>query len=297
VQASQNRGLNRWGIVLPPGCRSGLQAPYGAVLHLLALKLFLVPGFLALISLAGKRWGPGVAGRLAGLPVVTGPILFFLALERGSAFAASAAAASLSGSSAIVAFIVAYSVACARVGWMLSLLAAIGAWFATAVLLSQFDPLPFVSLPVALLTLLIARRILPVGDAGATGRASSVDGLRRQELAFRLVAGALLTLLVTASAAGLGATWSGLLAVFPVMATILAVFTHRASGPVVAAVLLSAMMSGLYAFVAFTFMTALLLPQLGIGPAFVAAIAAASCAQWLARALPRLLLRWSSARG
>jgi len=60
----------------------------------LALKLLLVPSFLILITLASKRWGPGVAGWLAGLPVSAGPILFIVALEQGHVFAASAAAAS-----------------------------------------------------------------------------------------------------------------------------------------------------------------------------------------------------------
>ncbi|RON08058.1 hypothetical protein BK659_17630 [Pseudomonas brassicacearum] len=52
-------------------------------LSVLLLKLSLIPGFLLLISLAGKRWGPSVAGWLSGLPVVVGPILFFLAVEQG----------------------------------------------------------------------------------------------------------------------------------------------------------------------------------------------------------------------
>ena len=50
---------------------------------MLALKLLLVPCFLLLVSLAGRRWGAHVVGWLAGLPVVAGPILYFLALEQG----------------------------------------------------------------------------------------------------------------------------------------------------------------------------------------------------------------------
>ena len=62
---------------------------------MLALKLFLVPACLALLSLAARAWGPRIAGWLAGLPIVAGPILFFLALERGTAFGAQAAGAAL----------------------------------------------------------------------------------------------------------------------------------------------------------------------------------------------------------
>jgi hypothetical protein len=62
---------------------------------LLALKLLLVPALLAAISMAGKRWGPGVAGWLAGFPSLTGPILLFLALERGPEFTTRAAVLSL----------------------------------------------------------------------------------------------------------------------------------------------------------------------------------------------------------
>jgi hypothetical protein len=46
---------------------------------LLALKLALVPGFLAALTMAGRVWGPSVAGWLAALPVVAGPIVLLLA--------------------------------------------------------------------------------------------------------------------------------------------------------------------------------------------------------------------------
>lgn len=50
---------------------------------MLALKLALVPAFLAALTMAGRMWGPSVAGWLAGLPVVAGPIVLLLALARG----------------------------------------------------------------------------------------------------------------------------------------------------------------------------------------------------------------------
>jgi len=76
---------------------------------LLALKLLLVPALLGAISLAGRRWGPGVAGWLAGFPSLTGPILFFLALERGAEFTVSAAVFALSAVAAALVFGIAYA--------------------------------------------------------------------------------------------------------------------------------------------------------------------------------------------
>ena len=55
---------------------------------MLALKLTLVPLFLLVVSMSGKWWGPSIAGWLAGLPVVAGPILFILVLAHGSSFGA-----------------------------------------------------------------------------------------------------------------------------------------------------------------------------------------------------------------
>jgi hypothetical protein len=41
---------------------------------LLRLKLLLVPSLIGLVTLAGRRWGPTIAGRLTALPVVSVPI-------------------------------------------------------------------------------------------------------------------------------------------------------------------------------------------------------------------------------
>ena len=58
---------------------------------MLLLKLTIVPLFIALVTLAGKRWGTRLAGILGGLPVIAGPIVVILALEQGQAFGVQAA--------------------------------------------------------------------------------------------------------------------------------------------------------------------------------------------------------------
>lgn len=223
---------------------------------MLALKLFLVPTFLLLVSLAGKRWGPSVAGWLAGLPVVAGPILFFLAADQGALFAARAAVASLSAVFASVAFSLAYAHAAQRLPWWMCMAVGLLAWTAAALCLSVRPLGPTMALVLALLTLAVAPRCFPhhLGKVGARSIGSV-------ELGGRMLAGALLTLVVTLSASRVGSQWSGLLAVFPILGLVLAVFSHRRQGPAFAAALLRAMVTGLYAFVAFCFTLAMALPQ------------------------------------
>ena len=91
----------------------------------LLLKLVLVPGLIALVTVAGRRFGPRIGGWLNALPLVAGPVLFFLALEQGDAFVARAAEATLAGLAAVAAFSVIYAWTavtrswwvCVLVGW------------------------------------------------------------------------------------------------------------------------------------------------------------------------------------
>ncbi|MEO4009321.1 hypothetical protein [Chromobacterium piscinae] len=88
---------------------------------MLLLKLLLVPALIWLISAAARKWGPGVAGALAGFPVITGSILLILTLEQGPDFARQAALASAMGAAANVVFGIAYSWAALRWRWPLCL--------------------------------------------------------------------------------------------------------------------------------------------------------------------------------
>jgi hypothetical protein len=47
----------------------------------LALKLVLTPTLIGATSLAGRKWGAAVSGWLVGLPLTSGPVALFLALE------------------------------------------------------------------------------------------------------------------------------------------------------------------------------------------------------------------------
>lgn len=236
---------------------------------MLLLKLTLVPLFLLLVSLAAKRWGPGVAGWLAGLPVVAGPILGFIAVENGAAFGAGAATAALGGVLGAVAFNLAYAHMALRGHWPAALAAALAAWMAATVLVAPLPVDVTWSLAVALAALWLGPRLSPQVQAVLQARP-----MARGELLLRLAAGAALTLVATLAAAQLGSRWSGLLAVFPLLSTVLAVFSHRQQGAAYIAALLRSMLAGLYAFAAFCAVLALALPVWPLPIAFAAAVLA-----------------------
>jgi len=88
-----------------------------------------------------------------------------------------------------------------------------------------------------------------------------------------------LTLAVTSLSAVIGASWSGLLAVFPLLGIVLAVFSQRTCGAAFVVAMLRAMVSGLYSFVTFCFLLTLSLQSHGIVASFVIAIIAAIAVQ------------------
>ena len=239
---------------------------------LFLLKLLLVPSLIALVTLAGRRWGPAVAGWLSAFPLVSGPILLAIALEQGAGFAATAAANTLMAVFAILVFSVAYA-RCAHLGMPRAMAAALLA-YAGAVVVLQSVSLPlwagFAVIVAALVGAPSLIKALPVGAAA---------GKPANDLPWRMLAGAVLSLSVTYAASTLGARLSGLFAMFPVMSTVLVGFSHRASGPGFAVALLRGMVNGYYAFAVFCAVLSLLLRAQSIGIAFLLAAGTALAVQ------------------
>lgn len=246
------------------------------------LKLLLVPSLIALVTLAGRRWGPSVAGWLSAFPIVAGPILLAIALEQGTDFAAVAAANTLLAVLAIVVFSIVYarSATTPGVGVARCLAAALLAWgLAVAVLQGVQLPI-WLAFGAVLAALLAAPRL--IGPAPAPAAANSRPA---RDLPWRMLAGAVLTVAVTQAAGRLGPELSGLFAMFPVMSTVLVGFSHRASGPGFAVALLRGMVGGYYAFAVFCLVLTLLLPGRALGWPFIVATACALAVQLSVRAL------------
>jgi uncharacterized membrane protein (GlpM family) len=242
----------------------------------LVLKLALTPGLIAGASLAGRRWGGAVSGWLVGLPLTSGPIAVIFAVEHGPHFAAHGAVGSLSGASAEAAFCLAYGWS-GRRGWWVGLAAATAA-FGAAGAVAQSLPLgpglPVPLLPLygaALAALALVVRLLP--------RLEPRDGARlappRWDLPARAIVATALVVLFTGLASTLGARLTGLLAVFPVYAAVLAVFAHRQEGQAGALAVLRGLVFGLLSFATFFFVLAALLGRIDSVAAFACATLAA----------------------
>jgi len=243
---------------------------------ILLLKLLLVPSLIALVTLAGRRWGPAAAGWLSAFPIVSGPILLVIALEQGADFAATASANTLLAVLAILAFSIAYA-RCARFGMARAMLAALLAYALAVALLQASTLAPWPAFAAVLLALLLAPRLF--GPAPATVSARAATGKPGADLPWRMLAGAVLALGVSHAAAGIGPRLAGLFAMFPVMSTVLVGFSHRASGPGFAVALLRGMVNGYFAFAAFCMALSLLLRTQPLGQAFALATVAALAVQ------------------
>lgn len=251
---------------------------------LLLLKLTLVPALIAAVTLIGRRYGPRVSGLVAGMPIIGGPIVAFLAVEQGPAFAAQGAVGALAAVAPLVAGCIAYAW-CARTrNWPIALAASWAVYIAGAALLALSGPGIAGAAALAVASLAAGSRAYP---PSALPTATPPRG----GMLLRMAAALALLLALTGAAARLGPTWSGVLTSFPVAASILPVFAHREQGPGAASLLLQGLTLGLAAYAAFMGVFALLAPRMHLAAVLALAVAAALAVQGMRGALAHLRLR------
>ncbi|MEM5383015.1 hypothetical protein VSR68_05335 [Paraburkholderia phymatum] len=235
-------------------------------MNLLAFKLIVTPLLLLGASMAVRRWGEAIGGLVVALPLTSGPISLFLTLEHGSAFAAQATAGSLVATAAQAAFCFVYCRLAAQ-GWPVALAGACATFSIVAGLL-QHIALPETGLfLVAILAAMLALSAIP-NTAAKTGRLDAPWWDLPTRMA--LIAG--LVVSVTLTAPYVGPEASGVLASFPFMGIILAVFSHRMMGHAAAQQVLRGMVAGLLAFAAFFYVLGLTLTRFNLLVAYGGAI-------------------------
>jgi hypothetical protein len=219
----------------------------GVELNLAALAAKIVGAALVVVTASRltERAGPVLGSLVATLPVSTGPVYVFLAMDHGAAFIADCARVSVASSIAMLAFIWGHAFASRRFATVGSLLAATLGWFAGAFLL-QLRDWSFAeacALYAAGFVLSIAglRQFTQVPQAPPAPRA-------RFDLALRVALVGAVVVATTIASRVSGPSVTGIIATYPVVFTSLIVILQpRWGGAVVAAVLVNGL-KGLLGF-------------------------------------------------
>ena len=249
------------------------------------LKLAFVATSVLLASLVSRRYGHGVGGALAGMPVIGGPIMVFVLFQQSQDHAAGIALATLVCLPATIAHLLVFAATAANDRpWWWGLLGANltivgGGWL-----------LSLLELPAAAVYLLAAMAPA-VGLKGMqwcarrSGLGLPAGGpvpIPRSELAWRILAALSAAAAIMLSADVLPAMVSGLLLAIPIAGNVLPCFTMPRHGAQATIALLTGFVRGMFGFAAFFIALHASLPWAGrVGAvivALVAALAAASTA-------------------
>jgi hypothetical protein len=235
---------------------------------LLALKLLLTPLIVGGASLAARRWGPSVGGWVVSLPLTTGPVLFFLALEQGPRFAADATVGTILGLLGICVYTMGYLVGSRWNAPAALAVAALG-YVGLGLAAQPVTGAPFGVL-VALVVVAIGGviQLLPTSTGPAVARVHPA-----WDLPARVGVGTALVVGLTTIAPSLGPVASGLVATFPAYVSVLAVFEHLHGGRLAGLSVLRGLLVGLFGTVAFHVVIRTLVVPFGVALTFAIAVA------------------------
>lgn len=252
---------------------------------LLLLKAVLTPLVVVFATLLGRRFGPSVAGWLVGFPFTSAPVSVFLTIEQGRSFAATASHGTIFSALADVGFVLVYA-RLARAG-ILAALAGASAVFALAgYALVATSPDPVVATVVLLLALLVAPRLVKV-----PAFSRSAAPVPPWDLPVRAAVATALVLGITTLAPLLGPVPSGIIAGFPVYASVLAVFADRVDGPDAGTSVMRGLLAGLFGYASFFVVIAVAIERVLPAIAFAMALVTVLAVQGLSLAVLRRGLR------
>ena len=253
---------------------------------LLVFKLTATPLLVAMASLAARRWGNAVAGLLAGLPLMTGPISVFLTIEQGAQFTVAATTGILIALTSIAFYGLTYALAARVTHWSVAIVAAYAAFFVGAWLIQPLITDLQTAAASAYAAIILGVILIPRQRAPETP-----PRIPWWEIWFRMLATAAMIALVTTTANLMGPTWTGIIATVPVLATVMVVFTHSRWGSDAAMRFMRSMMLSLIAFATFFVVVGLGLETHGLTNTYVAATAIALIVSPLVATIDRVIAK------
>jgi hypothetical protein len=233
---------------------------------LFLIKVAVPPLLVAAMSVAARRWGPTFGGLLMGLPWMTGPVLFFLTLDKGAAFGAAASIGVELGVVCICAFMLGYGALTALAPWPVCLGAAAAAFAGTAWATRAFEPTLAQAGVAAATGLALTYLLLPRPRA-----ATPLPALPWWDIPARMLATFALVAAIMVSADALGPQLSGIVSTYPAILTVIGSFTHHQWGQDAVHRVLRSLTLSLFGFVAFFLVVGATLPRLGLAAAFALA--------------------------
>jgi hypothetical protein len=245
----------------------------------LVLRLSLAPLIVLVASLAQRRLGPRLGGRIVGFPLTTGPFLAVICLQYGPAAAAHAAAGVISGQMVVVGFCLGYAHLASHVRPLWALAAALVLGAGAGAALSAVHP-PWLATLIVLAAVAVGLITWPALAATAEDLPRRRDGAgavaTRMAVTGGLVAG------LAAAARVVGPYLAGTLSSMPVILSVLVPATHRSHGPAAAAEILRGALLSIGSAVIFITVIAYTVD----GTAVVAAFALATLALLASNLLP-----------
>jgi hypothetical protein len=196
-------------------------------------KLVVTSVLIAFASLVQRRWGHTTGGVIASLPLTSGPLLLYFALDHGAGFAATAARGSFVALISFTTYAFGYAHAARRCGWKSALVVAMGWFLAVAATLVQLAGLPAIIAALVLPVVVAALRFWPRSTVDKDGPGDP-DLFRWWETPMRVLVAVTVTAGLTQGAPMLGAELTGLLGMFPIFSCVLATSTHHRAGPAAA---------------------------------------------------------------
>jgi len=193
---------------------------------LLALKLFLAPFFVWIISILQSRYSARMGGLFLGLPLTTGPFVLIVGLQEGQSFAKAAAVGVLIGQLSLIVFSYVYALAAGNLKWGRAITVATIAVCISGYIFNQINFSDIGAIISLFFLWAIALALFPAYE-------KPVDKVTapKWELPVRLLTTMVLILVLTGVANTLGSRVSGALSTYPVIISVLGAFSHRRNGP------------------------------------------------------------------
>lgn len=189
-------------------------------------KLLTVPVVILITAYLVRRWGAFVGGIFAGLPIFSGPVSFFITYEQGAEFSMISAYNNLIGLLGCMVTALFYAwIAFLGGKWWFALPCAILSFLGTGYFLHYLPQFSNLVIALAFASAFIGTVLLP------RPKLENYETTRPHWITWvQILFGSFMVYSITEIAHVLGPQWSGTMSCFPIMITVIAPFTHIASG-------------------------------------------------------------------